>query len=82
MPVRIELHFKGFTELLNSPEVIADMQRRLEAIAAAAGEGFEVSPARAGGRRARGAVYAATEQAKLAEATGAALTRSIDAGRG
>lgn len=81
MSVRVVLHEAAFRALRNSPEVVADLQARAEAIAAAAGPGFAISPARPGATRARAAVYTFTIQAKLAEATGAALTRAIDAGR-
>ncbi len=81
MSVRVVLNIAGFNELRNSPAVVADLKARAEAIAAAAGDGFEVSGPGAGKARARVRVYAATRQARVAEAEDAALTRAIDAGR-
>ena len=78
--VRIVLNRKGMRQLLRSPEVLADLKRRAEAIAAAAGSGMEVS-AMVGRNRARASVITATSEARNAEATSRALTRAIDAGR-
>lgn len=80
IPGRIVLKRKGMRELLRSPEVLADLKRRAEAIAAAAGSGMEVS-AMVGRNRARSSVITATSEARNAEATSRALTRAIDAGR-
>lgn len=79
--VRIELNIAGFNAVRRSPEVRSDLKRRAEAIAAQAGEGFEVietdNPSRAGAM-----VVAATKDARLAEATEKVLTKAINAGRG
>lgn len=78
--VRIVLNRRGVRELLRSPEVLADLKRRAEAIAAAAGDGMEPS-AMVGKNRARASVITATHNARRAEAVTRALTRAIDAGR-
>lgn len=78
--VRIVLNRAGVEELLRSPEVRADLERRARAIAAAAGEGMEVDSA-IGRTRARAMVWTDTPRARLAEATNRTLTRAIDAGR-
>lgn len=78
---RIVLNRKGMRALLRSPEVLADLKRRAEAIAARAGDGMEPS-AMVGKNRARASVITATHSARRAEATSRALTRAIDAGRG
>jgi hypothetical protein len=67
-------------DLLRSPEVRRDLERRARNIAAAAGPGFEAD-SEIGRNRARASVWTATFEAMAAEATDRALTRSIDAGR-
>ncbi|MFL2002017.1 hypothetical protein [Microbacterium sp. A1-JK] len=81
--VRIEMNPAGFAAILKSPEVQADLRRRAEAIAAAAGGGpdFEVD-SRIGSTRARASVFTATTEGRLAEATDRVLTNALDAGRG
>ena len=79
--VRIELDHKGISKLLNSEPVRADLQRRAERIAAAAGPGFEVESWK-GFDRAHATVRSATPAARRAEAEHRALTRALDAGRG
>lgn len=79
--LRIVLNHAGVRELLRSPEVQRDLERRAQNIAAAAGEGMEVSTER-GATRARATVITATFEARYREATDRALTRAIDAGRG
>lgn len=78
--VRVVLNRRGVKELLRSPEVLADLTRRADAVASAAGPGHvvdaEVSP-----NRARAAVITGDLDAMRAEATNRTLTRAIDAGR-
>lgn len=74
------LELTGVDDLLKSPEVLADLRRRANAIAAAAGEGHEVD-VRVGARRARASVRTATFDAMRAEAKDRTLTRALDAGR-
>lgn len=78
--VRIELNRAGVRSLLRSPEMLADLERRAQRIAAAAGDGFEADAA-IGPRRARSSVRTASFAAMRAEATGHRLLRSLDAGR-
>lgn len=78
---RVVMNRAGAAALLKSPGVLADLQRRANAIAGAAGEGFEAD-ARIGAARARASVHTASTEARVAEATDRALTRAIDAGRG
>lgn len=78
--VRVELNRAAVRDLLKSPEVLADLERRAEAIAAAAGEGMEVD-SQIGSNRARASVRTATFEAMRAEATERRLTRALDAGR-
>lgn len=79
--IRLEFHYSAFNAVRNSPEVVAELTRRAEAIAAAAGEGHEVE-VRTGGARARASVRTATFQAMKAEAVDKTLTSALDAGRG
>lgn len=79
---RVELNGRGFVELLQSDGVQNDLQRRAEAIASAAGDGFVVEQMRTTSSRSRVAVKADTVAAKRAESENGALSRAIDAGRG
>lgn len=81
---RIELNSAGVREILRSGAVLADLTRRANAIANAAGgsaAGFEVD-ARVGANRARASVRTATFEARYAEATNRTLTKALGAGRG
>lgn len=79
-PLRIVLNRAGVRQLLNSPEVLADIAARSQRIAQRAGEGF--TPATERGRnRVRGSVRTASRAARLAEAKQRALTQAINAGR-
>lgn len=80
MRSRIVFHYAAFNALRKSAEVRADLRRRAEAIAEAAGEGFEVNE-RFGKSRARASVRAETFEARKAEAQDKVLTAAIDAGR-
>jgi hypothetical protein len=79
--VRLEFHHDGFDEVRRSPEVAADIARRTEAIAAAAGDGFEARTSLTKSR-ARGVVITAEPAAMVQQARDHTLERSIDAGRG
>lgn len=79
--VKIKLNRRGVIELLKSVEVEADLTRRGDAIAAAAGPGHRVEIGETP-NRARVAVITDTVDAMLSEATSHTLTRAIDAGRG
>ena len=80
MTVRVKLNIAGFRQLRTAPDVVDDLERRAQAIAAAAGPGHKVST-EAGRTRAIGMVWTDTPEAMLAEATGRSLTRAIDAGK-
>lgn len=85
MATRIKFHPAAFRELLNSPGVVADIDRRAQAIATAANaEGTHVvdSATTRSGQRHRAAVITADFEAMRAEAKTRNLTRAIDAGRG
>lgn len=79
-PVRFELNRRNIGELLRSAEVQADLDRRAQNIADAAGPGMETE-SDPSATRARAEVRTATYEARLAEARGRALTRAIEAGR-
>lgn len=81
---RLELDHDGIAQLLKSSEVAAECEAAAGRIAAAAGDGFEVSgPWRAGfgGGRAAYSVRTATQAAREAEATEKALTVAVQSCR-
>lgn len=79
---RIELNSRGIRELLNSPEVAEELERRAEMIADAAGPGHRVEVEHGTGARARAAVITDDIPAMVSEARDRTLTRALDAGRG
>lgn len=79
--VRVEINRKAVRDLLRSPEVQSDLERRAQRIASAAGPGHRVATG-VGRNRARTAVIAASYEARRREARDRNLTRSLDAGRG
>jgi len=84
--IRVELNTAGIRQLLTSDDVLSEVQKRAEAIAAAAGGApdFEARAAVGpGGALARAMGYAITASmdGRVAEATNRVLTRSVDAGR-
>lgn len=79
---KLEINDAAFIEILKSPEVQADLLRRGNSIAAAAGSGtFEVT-ASFTPTRARVSVGTADYEARKSEATTRSLTSALDAGRG
>jgi hypothetical protein len=80
MTTRIVLNRAGVKALLRSAEVQADLRRRGQAIASAAGAGHRVE-SQVGPNRARVAVITETPEAMVAEATERKLSRAVDAGR-
>lgn len=78
----VRLNSRGVRAVLQSAEVEADLRRRAEAIAAAAGgePDFEAG-AEVVGNRAMAWVVTATPDGKRAEAEDRALTRALDVGR-
>ena len=78
--MRFELNRDGVRALLKSAEVEADVRRRAESVARAAGEGHEVLVTK--GRNRTGAdAFTATYEAMRSEVEDRSLSRSIDAGR-
>lgn len=77
-PGRIVLNRRGMRELLRSPEVQADLERRAKAIADAAGTGEATS--HRGRNRARASVMD-THRSRDADVAAAALLAALDAGR-
>lgn len=78
--IRVKINKKAVVALLSSQEVAADLRRRGNRIADAAGEGFEATTTR---NRDRVVVFVRSEtfEAQKAEAEDRALTRAISAGR-
>lgn len=79
--VKIKFNRAGFNAARRDPAVKADIHRRAQAIANAAGEGFVVIDTDNAGRSGS-MVVAETFEARRAEATDKVLTKAIDAGRG
>lgn len=78
---RLQFHYDGFDETRRDPAVLADVVRRANAIAAAAGDGYEVESGLSKSR-ARAVIITKTADAKRDQAENHTLERSIDAGRG
>lgn len=82
--IRFEFESAGFAALINTPQVAAEVLARAEAIAAAAGDGFDASAVKlnfGGSSRPGAVVVTATDEARRAEAADKRLTSAIDAGR-
>lgn len=79
--VKVKLNRAAVRELLTGPEVTADLGKRAERIASAAGPGFEHETTK-GSNRARAAVWTGDAEARKAEADERALTRALDSGGG
>jgi hypothetical protein len=79
--VDIRLNHAAMRDILRSPRVLADLERRAERIASAAGPGHEVE-SEVGRNRARAAVITSSFEAMHREATSRSLTVAMDAGRG
>lgn len=79
--IRWELNKPGVAALLRSPGVKADLQRRADRIALAAGAGV-VGYVWEGFDRSRARVFTASEEADYRQARYRTLSRAIDAGRG
>lgn len=80
--IRIEINDAAAEALLKSPEVQADLRRRGQRIAAAAGSGSYDVTSSMTPSRARVSVGTADDKARKAEATQRSLTKALDAGRG
>jgi len=82
MALRVKWNYPGMGTILRSEEMRADLHRRAQAIAAAAGGSPDYEADSAIGRtRARASVRTASTEAARAEATDHTLLRSLDAGR-
>lgn len=83
--VRIEINEAEVGRILRGEGeyggVRAELERRAQAIAAAAGEGMEAS-VEIGANRVHASVITATPDAMIAEAADRALSRALEAGRG
>jgi hypothetical protein len=79
--VRVVLDHKAMARLLKSSEVRGDIKRRVDAIAASAGEGY-VAEVEDQKNRVRGAVYTHGFEAILDQARHHTLERALGAGRG
>ena len=85
MALRIVWNYRGsgnaFRALRLDPKVQADIARRAEAVADAAGEGFEAFPTTTPRNRARAAVVPVTAEAAVQNARENTLIRALDAGK-
>lgn len=81
MAVKIRYNRNAFREIRLMPEVAAEVHRRAERIAGAAGEGYEAFPTQAPRNRARAAVVTTSMRAIRDNARNQTLLRSLDAGR-
>lgn len=79
--MRIEYRIAAFAEIRTSPEARALVTASAEAVAAAAGEGFEVLPDANSPVRAKRLVAAVTPKARAENARNQTLLKSLDAGR-
>jgi len=82
--VRISWNYAGFRALRTDRAVMKMLDKKAEAIAKAAGDGFEAKPAHLTGGRVRGraAVVATTRKAAAAEARDHVLLNALSAARG
>ena len=79
---RVEISDEAAIALLKSPEVTAELERRAQLIAGAAGDGaFDVTVTQTP-TRARVSIGTADRAARHNEATIRGLTSALDAGRG
>ena len=78
---RLKFNRAAFNALRTAPGVEADLTARAEAMAEAAGDGFEMLPAEKSRKRAHRVVAATTVEAAAKNAKENTLLRSIDAGR-
>ncbi len=78
---RLELDHDGIAALLCSQPIAGECEAPARHIAATAGDGFEVIGPRFTGQRVAYSVSAATDDARVAEATDKSLSRAVQACR-
>lgn len=76
MSSSLKPNVKGFQQLRRSPEIKARLQRDSEAVAKAAGDGYEVRPGE-GKTRSRSSVVTASADAMRAESKNNNLLRAL-----
>lgn len=78
--VKVTLNLRGLNKIMTGPEITADVVRRTQRMADAAGDGFEavILPHE---YTARGYVRTANAQGRARQAREKVLQRSLDAGR-
>mgnify|MGYP003475441546 CR=1 FL=1 len=82
--VRVEFKRGVFREVRTSQKVLAELEKRADRIAAAAGSGYEAGDAYVTGGRGRGrtSVYPTTFKTRRDNARRQTLLKSLDAGKG
>ena len=78
---RLELDHDGIAALLRSQPIAAECEAAARRIAVTAGDGFEVVGPRFTGQRVAYSVSAATDGARVAEATDRSLSRAVQSCR-
>ena len=85
MAVRIKHNVAGYKALRAAPGVVADLERRANAVKETAGDGFEMSSRQGAARpqgRWRTSVVTATPKAMRKNQRENTLLRALEAGRG
>lgn len=80
--MRLKFNVNGFRALRTDPKVQAEIRRRAERVAAAAGPGVEVLPIATPRNRARALVGPVTSEAARRVAKDNSLIRALEAGKG
>lgn len=78
--VRVRINSRGARALLQSSEIAGDLKGRVDAIRAAAGDGYEAD-VQQGKTRQRGMVKTVTAEAMIDNARNNTLLKSVDRGR-
>jgi len=78
--IKFKWNMAGFEAVRRLPGVAEDINRRAEAIATAAGDGYEASPYD-GKTRHRASIFARTKRAQRDNAKNNTLVKSVDHGR-
>ena len=80
MGVRMHWDMAGFRALRTSPETVEMIKAKVDAVAAACGEGYEATVTQ-GRNRARGKVSAVEPKAMASNAKNNTILRNLDAAR-